>query len=47
MARKLVEGEYLARKSEMDVDVPGVIEAFERLTAGKGKERASAAQQVY
>ena len=46
-ARKLVEGEYLARKSEMDVDVPGVIEAFERLTAGKGKERASAAQQVY
>jgi hypothetical protein len=46
-ARKLVEGEYLARKSEMDVDVPGVIEAFERLTAGKGKERTSAAQQVY
>jgi hypothetical protein len=46
-ARKLVEGEYLARKSEMDVDVPGVIEAFGRLTAGKGKERTSAAQQVY
>ena len=39
-ARKLVEGEYLARKSEMDIDVGSVIEAFERLTAGKGKERA-------
>ncbi|KAH7068796.1 hypothetical protein BKA63DRAFT_556209 [Paraphoma chrysanthemicola] len=37
--RKLVEGEYLARKNENDVDVRGVIEAFERLTMGKGKDR--------
>ena len=39
-ARKLVEGEYLARKSGMDSDVRRVIETFERLTMGTGKEKA-------
>jgi UDP:flavonoid glycosyltransferase YjiC (YdhE family) len=39
-ARKLFEGECMARKSEMDVDVSGVIETFQRFVKGKGKERA-------
>ncbi|KAF1950307.1 sterol glucosyltransferase [Byssothecium circinans] len=38
--RKLIEGEYLARKSEGDVDVRAVIQAFERLTMGEGRETA-------
>lgn len=36
--RKMIEGEWLARKNELDVDVTGVIDAFER-AVGKGKER--------
>lgn len=45
-ARKLVEGEYLARMKEGGVDVQGIIEAFERLIADiakakvKGKEKS-------
>lgn len=38
--RKLVEGEFLARQGEMNVDVQGVIEAFRRLAMDKGKEKA-------
>jgi hypothetical protein len=44
-ARKFVEGEYIARQHEMDVDVQGIIEAFQRLVfvhgSGEGRERSS------